>query len=165
MHVNGDLTIGDTFNGLLVPNDIVLLNQHQTLTGKASTGDRLPLHLKTNDFFLLYSGISFADDVHASSDVFSRNGNITLHTIGEVVLDDFINSAALADEEALIEGLAEFQDHLDVDHVEVKHTINGIDVRKVLEKGMKFTGLSSLNLSHLTITGNVIFNVSCIHFS
>lgn len=133
--IQGNLAVEETFNNLRIPEDIALLNTSQTLTG-------------------LY----FSSDVTVDGDVVSSRGDILLNTVAGVLLDDFVAAAAMIDEDADIDGSIQFNRHLDVSDLFVEH-LNGNNVNNIVYNGLRRNNRDILDLSKLTVYGNVTFKV------
>lgn len=161
--------VEETFNNLNIPQDIAVLNRTQTLKGKHERA-KTPI-ISNNRFFCV--GVQFAVDVTADGDVISSRGDITLNTIAGILLDDFITAAAMIDEDTVIDGSINFKRHLDVEELVIENLLNDHNVNNIVHNGMRKVNLDTLDLSMLTVHGQVAFKVKkinnhislrCLHF-
>lgn len=105
------------------------------------------------------AGIHFSSDVSADGDVISSNGNITLNMVAGILLDDFVASAAMIDEDAVINGNINFKRHLDVDDLVINHLLNGHDVNDIVQNGLRKNNQVGLEWPKLTVHGHLTFKV------
>lgn len=155
--------VEETFNNFRIPEDIALLNTTQTLTGEVP-------YLFPFRFFLLFliiilfitnqlpAGLYFSSDVTVDGDVLSSRGDIILNTVAGVLLDDFVASAAMIDEDADIDGSIHFEGHLDVDNLFIEN-LNGHNVNEFVYNGLRKNYSDILDISKLIVHGDVTFMV------
>ena len=109
--------------------------------------------------FMFISDIDFGSSVKAVGDVTSTGGNLVLNTVADVVLDDFMAAAVTTDQDAAIRGGLELKRHLHVNDFTVEHLLNGRNITNVVKNGLLKNSTDSLNLSNVTVYGNVTFQV------
>ncbi len=77
------------------------------------------------------------------------------------MLEDFVASAAMIDEDAVINGNINFTRHLDVEDLVINHLLNGHDVNDIVRNGLRKDNKDGLEWPRLTVHGNLTFKVLC----
>lgn len=82
-----------------------------------------------------------------------------MNTIAGILLDDFIETAVMIDQDTVIDGSVRFQRHLDVSNLVVENLMNSKDINNIIHNGIRRNNKDVVNLPKLTIVGNVTFKV------
>ena len=82
-----------------------------------------------------------------------------MDVVAGIFLDDFVAAAAMIDDDMNIAGSIHFKRHLDVADLVIENLLNGHDVNNIVQNGLRKTNPDILELSKLTVHGNVTFEV------
>lgn len=77
------------------------------------------------------------------------------------MLEEFVASAAMIDEDAVINGNINFKRHLDVEDLVINHLLNGHDVNDIVQNGLRKDNKDGLEWPKLTVHGNLKLKVLC----
>lgn len=108
----------------------------------------------------MHLGIEFDSDVSTTGDVVSLTGDLSVTTVADFNLDDFVEQAVMIDQpEVVIDGNVHFLRHLHTDELTVLDHLNGRHIDDIVKGGVNQTSNDPLQFSQLMVHGKVIFQV------
>jgi len=115
----------------------------------------------SNTIAILLSDLNFNSVVSVEKDITSLSGNVTVYSLSDVVLNDFVASALMIDDKNVeIDGQIYFEDPVVVEDLFVENLLNGNDIQNIVSNGLRKNGLTTQNLEKLTVRGAVTFQVN-----